>query len=406
MSAIRLLFVLNGIAVAVVLPFASVILADRGFGPAAIGLVMALTSVATVVSVAAWGHVGDVVLGRVRAMQLAALAAAGFLLVFSLPAPPLLIGSAYVAFAACYGAVVPLSDALAVNAMRDPGREYGRVRSLTSASFALASIGLGLVYGAFGYWPAAAMFAVVAIASVVVGGRVPDLGRATIATRRRGGAIREAIGLVYAGMLAGFTFLPLRIVELGGGAPEVALASAVAATVEIAAMVAAGRLVPRIGLRALFAGSAFLYVVSLALWAVLPSPEAIIASRVISGAGYAGLWIACVMTIQQILPARLQGSGQSLFTVTATGVAGFLANVVGGLLYAGQGAGVLFGLCAVVGAVGILVRSPDPCRAGRSPNVTLSRQPPSRAHRAARARVSGRSRRPFSPPGAGWRTRC
>lgn len=379
MSAIRLLFVLNGIAVAVVLPFASVILADRGFGPAAIGLVMALTSVATVVSVAAWGHVGDVVLGRVRAMQLAALAAAGFLLVFSLPAPPLLIGSAYVAFAACYGAVVPLSDALAVNAMRDPGREYGRVRSLTSASFALASIGLGLVYGAFGYWPAAAMFAVVAIASVVVGGRVPDLGRATIATRRRGGAIREAfavqpalprvlvaIGLVYAGMLAGFTFLPLRIVELGGGAPEVALASAVAATVEIAAMVAAGRLVPRIGLRALFAGSAFLYVVSLALWAVLPSPEAIIASRVISGAGYAGLWIACVMTIQQILPARLQGSGQSLFTVTATGVAGFLANVVGGLLYAGQGAGVLFGLCAVVGAVGILLGwSALPTRAER-----------------------------------------
>jgi PPP family 3-phenylpropionic acid transporter len=219
----------------------------------------------------------------------------------------------------------------------------------------------------------------VAIASVVVGGRVPDLGRATIATRRRGGAIREAfavqpalprvlvaIGLVYAGMLAGFTFLPLRIVELGGGAPEVALASAVAATVEIAAMVAAGRLVPRIGLRALFAGSAFLYVVSLALWAVLPSPEAIIASRVISGAGYAGLWIACVMTIQQILPARLQGSGQSLFTVTATGVAGFLANVVGGLLYAGQGAGVLFGLCAVVGAVGILLGwSALPTRAER-----------------------------------------
>ena len=48
MSAIRLLFILNGVAVAVVLPFASVILADRGFDPAAIGLVIAVTSLVSV----------------------------------------------------------------------------------------------------------------------------------------------------------------------------------------------------------------------------------------------------------------------------------------------------------------------------------------------------------------------
>jgi MFS transporter, PPP family, 3-phenylpropionic acid transporter len=185
---------------------------------------------------------------------------------------------------------------------------------------------------------------------------------------RRGGAIREAfavqpalpralaaIGLVYVGVFAGFTFLPLRIVELGGGAPQVAVASAVSAAVEIGAMVWAGRLMARIGLRVLFGVSALLYGVTLVLWAVLPSPEAIIASRVLSGAAYAGLWIACVMTIGRLLPARLQGSGQSLFSITATGGAGFLANVVGGLLYAGQGATVVFVLCALAGVVGVAV---------------------------------------------------
>lgn len=368
MTAIRLLFVLNGVTVAIVLPFASVILADRGFEPAAIGLVMAVASVAIVVAVSAWGHVGDVVAGRARAMQAALIAAAISLLLFALPLPLPFVAAAYVAFAACFGAVGPLSDALAVNAMRDPAREYGRVRAMTSASFAVASIALGLVYGALGYGPAAVLFAAGAAASAVVGGWIPDLGRATLTARRRGGAVREAfavqpalpralvaIGLVYVGVFAGFTFLPLRIVELGGGAPHVAVASAVSAAVEIGAMVWAGRLVPRIGLRALFGASALLYAVTLGLWAVLPSPETIIASRVLAGAGYAGLWIACVMTIRRLLPPRLQGSGQSLFSITATGVAGFLANVVGGLLYAGQGAPTVFWLCALVGVAGIVV---------------------------------------------------
>lgn len=366
MSAIRLLFVLNGVAVAVVLPFASVILADRGFDPAAIGLVIAVTSLASVISLSAWGHAGDVVLGRARAMQAAVLAAAGALTVFAMPLALPVVGLAYVAFAGNFFAVGPLSDALAVNAMRDPAREYGRVRAMTSASFTVASIGLGLLYGAMGYGPAAVVFGVVAAAMALAGTRVPDVARATLATRARGGSIREAfavqpalprallaVGLVFAGMLAGFTFLPLRILELGGGAPHVAAASAVSAAVEIVAMVAAGRLAPRIGLRLLFGGSALLYAVSLALWAVLPSVEAIIASRVITGAAFAGLWIACVMTIQRLLPPRLQGTGQSLLSITATGVAGFVANVVGGILYAEQGAAAVFGLAALTGLAGI-----------------------------------------------------
>ncbi|OGO55313.1 MAG: hypothetical protein A2V85_06775 [Chloroflexi bacterium RBG_16_72_14] len=242
------------------------------------------------------------------------------------------------------------------------------MRALTSASFAVASVALGLVYGVAGYGPAALVFGVFGVATAIAGGRVPDLGRATLAAHRRGGAIREAfavqpalprilvaIGLVYSGVLAGFTFLPLRIVELGGGAPEVAIASAVSAAVEIGAMVAAGRLVPRIGLRVLFGASALLYAVSLALWGVLPSPEAIIVSRPVSGVGYAGLWIAGVMTIQRLLPAHLQGSGQALFTITATGVAGVLANIGGGLVYGGPGAGTLFAIAAGLAVAGAVV---------------------------------------------------
>jgi MFS family permease len=71
MARIRLLFILNGIAVAAFGPFAAVILESRGFEATQIGLLIAMTSVAAVLSITVWGHVGDVVLGRARTLRIA-----------------------------------------------------------------------------------------------------------------------------------------------------------------------------------------------------------------------------------------------------------------------------------------------------------------------------------------------
>jgi len=368
MRRIRLLFLLNGASIAVFAPFATVILLDRGFDRASIGGLSALTSVAFVFSVSAWGHLGDVVLGRARALRYAILAAAALLVLFLLPVPAAIAAVAYVAYASCYGAVGPLSDALAVNAMRDPGKQYGRVRGAMSAGFAVAAIGAGILYGVVGFWPAGFFFVAIAVAIAVLAGRLPDLGRARLTANRRGGAIREAlhvqprlakallaIGLAHVGIFAGLTFLPLRIVELGGGPPQVAFSSAMAATVEVGAMVLAGRLAGRIGIRALFGLSSLVLAVSFASWGLVSTPLAIIATRAISGTAYSGLWISCVLTVQALLPPRLQGSGQALMSMTTAGVAAFLANLAGGVIYMNAGAEALFGVAALFPLAGAVI---------------------------------------------------
>ncbi len=367
MRRIRALFLANGASVAVFGPFASVILAGQGLDAAAIGLLTALTAIAFVASITVWGHLGDVVLGRGRALQVAILGAAVMLIVFMLPIPAALVALAFVGYAAFNGAAGPLSDALAVNALDDPARQYGWIRAHASGGFTVAIVALGILYGFTGYWPVPILFLLVAIAIALLAGGVPDVGLATLAAHRRGGAIREAlatepalvplliaVGVANVGVFAGFTFLSLRIVELGGGAPEIALSSAVAAAAEVGAMVLAGRLVPSIGLRSLFALSSLLYVVSLTLWVVLDSPATIIASRIVSGAGFSGLWIASVMAIQRLLPPRLQGSGQALISMTTFGLAAFVADALGGYAYAQAGPAVLFGGSAVLSVVGAL----------------------------------------------------
>jgi len=62
--ALRALNLSIGLAIGVFVPFISVILASRGFGPAQIGFVASLGALGFTVAVPVWGHLADVRLGR------------------------------------------------------------------------------------------------------------------------------------------------------------------------------------------------------------------------------------------------------------------------------------------------------------------------------------------------------
>ena len=364
-------------------PFAAVILSTRGFSPAEIGLIQALSSAAFTIAVPAWGHLADVVLGRRNALVISALTGAAAVLAAGSPIPALGVAACFVAFSLFESGWGPLGDALAVNAVADRARDYARVRLLSSGGFAASSALVGLLYDRTGYGPAFALCAAFAIGLAVVARLTPDVPRADLAAhgsgRRRGGSMAVALRvqprvrgvllavlLVNIGVIAGFTFLPLRMVALGGSPSDVALIASVGAFAEIPAMLVAGAVAARIGLRGLVAGSAFLYAACFVGWAVLDSPALIIATRFASGFAFAGLWVGAVLTMAVLLPQRLQATGQGLYQVTGYGVAAVVANLVGGQVYASLGASVLFGgvaVLAVAAAILALVVFP---RAGES----------------------------------------
>ena len=76
MIALRVLSLSLGLAIGVFVPFISVILASRGFGPAQIGLAASLGAIGFTVAVPVWGHLADVRLGRPRTLQVCALGGA------------------------------------------------------------------------------------------------------------------------------------------------------------------------------------------------------------------------------------------------------------------------------------------------------------------------------------------
>jgi len=144
-------------------------------------------------------------------------------------------------------------------------------------------------------------------------------------------------------------------VQLGGAPSDLALSAGLAAFAEVPGLVLAYRVAARIGLRGLFVASSVLYSVAILSWAVIETPELIIASRFLSGPAFAGLAVACVLTINVLLPLRLQATGQSLYQTIAFGVGAMFANLIGGAIYESLGAPALFaGSSAVAFAAAVL----------------------------------------------------
>ena len=378
MLALRVLFLLAGAILGVFYPFLSAILADRGFEPAEIGLTAALASLAFMFAVPVWGHLGDVVIGRVAALRAGVVGSTAALLGLLLGAPPIIVVGLIVAYSAFESSIAPLADALAVNALARSGRSYGRIRLLTSLGFAVVSILAGALYNVTGFWPAPLLVLGCAIVIVVALRWVPDVARFQPAVApdaaqksvvaRRGGSFMLVLrtqprlrgtllglGLVHVGILAGFTFLALRLLELGGQPSDVALSAGLSALAEVPAMALIPRIVRRTGTRALLAGGMILYAAVLVSWALLADPSLIVATRLLSGVAFAAITIGAVMTIAALLPPELQATGQGLYQTVGFGAAAVFANALGGVVFGLGGAMPLFLGSAVLALAGAAV---------------------------------------------------
>ena len=293
MIALRVLVTALGAALGVLYPFTSVILADFGFFPGEIGFVSSLGALGFTFAVPAWGHLADVRLGRPRTLQVCATGGATAMVALLIPVPPAVVVGLFVLFWVFMSSLPPLVDAITVNALR--GRDYARVRLFTSLGFAVAAILAGQLYGRTGYRAAFPLFALAAGVMVAAAARLPDVARADLDAHRRlasgrDGSVRPApswrrslgssgvvlqaaprlagvllaVGLVFVGTTAGFTFLSLRIEALGGSPAQIALSSGLSAGIEIPAMFLVGGLAQRLGLRVIFTIGALLYALCLA----------------------------------------------------------------------------------------------------------------------------------------------
>ena len=176
-GALRLLYLAIGTWSAALAPFTAVILRSNGLDTVTIGLLSALAALAATALVPAWGHLADVLVGRVYAFELGVALASGAAVALLLPLPLAVLAPILASFALFPAMFLALGNALAVGALPAPERQYGALRALASLSFAVGVIVAGILYDRTGY--SAAPVVVLAWSGVLslLLTRVPDRTR-------------------------------------------------------------------------------------------------------------------------------------------------------------------------------------------------------------------------------------
>ena len=394
---LRILFLGTGAWTAAVAPFVVVILRSRGLDTVTIGLLSALSALAAAVIVPAWGHLADVLVGRAYAFGLGLGVAIGAAMIVLLPLPLPVFVFAMAGFSVLPILLLSLGDALAVDGLPAPERQYGALRALASLSFAVGVIVAGFVYDTAGY------AAVPLVALVWSGGLlillrwVPDRTRdpATRAIARQAGgdsaagrfgsisrvvavqprflAVLAVFTLAYTGLQGSMAFLPIRIVELGGQPSDVALTYGIASFAEIPGFVLVGWIGRRIGIRWLVVLAFVAYGLCIASWGLLATPAAINLTRLVTGICYAVLAGARVLIVARLLPEPLQATGQAMGQAAASALGSAFGGLVAGVIYGGFGATAFFAFAGVLsiaaglgawlvlyGGVGAPVRAHEP----------------------------------------------
>ena len=181
-------------------------------------------------------------------------------------------------------ALGPLADALAVGILGDRIHDYGRIRYLSSLSYAVVGDRVRLPVRPDGLRAGA-----VSVGRLAGGARglrlsfVREPRRVAIpGAHRRGGSARLAFhvqprlpfvlpvfGLMFFAILGAYTFFNIRLAEVGGQPSDIALGGGLAGAGRGAGDPRGRLVVRRIGLRGLFAGSAIWYSLGILSWAVL-----------------------------------------------------------------------------------------------------------------------------------------
>ena len=380
MRWLRALYLWNGLAIGAMYGFVPVLLQDKGFSPALIGITTSLGSLSYTVALPIWGHIGDVITGPRRALQIACVPAAVAGLLFGQPLPVIAVIICLVIMNLGGGPSMALTDAMAMPALTDASKEYSRLRLILSIGAAGGDILFGLLYGVVGYGAAPFAYIGVLTAMVICAQFVP-MGRDSERRRRvnanqegrshtaresgRFGSIGEAfriqprlalvlasIVFLFIGIMAAATFISLRISDLGGGAPEVGMANGIGSSAEIPGLILAGFLVARFGARPVLVISSIGFAACLFSWIFLVDVWPILITRFISGIFFSGALVSYVLTISRMLPSGLQSTGQTLLQACCYGGGAILANFLGGILYGTMGPIGVFGggaICALIG---------------------------------------------------------
>jgi PPP family 3-phenylpropionic acid transporter len=360
-----LLFTAQFAAVGVMLPFLPAVLAAQGLGATQVAAVLAAGSAVRLLAAPLLGRGADLLGDPRRVLAAGALGAALASCGYAL-APPAFAALLLVAVlhALAIAPVIPISDALAVQAARREGFDYGRVRSAGSVAFIAAAVLAGQLASLAGVLAVVWLYAACHLATAAAGAALPPPPAPPAERRRgrggRGGMLapfRDAAfrwvlplsALVQGSHAFYYGFATLHWQAAGHSASVIGLLWAEGVVAEVALFLWGRRLADRLGAPGLAALAALAGLLRWSVTAETTWLPALAGAQVLHGITFGAMHLAAMRVMARQPPERA-ATAQTLHASLGVGfVSGALTLASGPLYAAAGGAGfwAMAGLCAL-----------------------------------------------------------
>jgi PPP family 3-phenylpropionic acid transporter len=347
-ARLRPVYFLFYAGVGVYLPFFAVHLRGLGFTGEQIGAIQMVPSLLAPAVALGWASWADRHGSPADALRRASLVAAIGAVALPFARTPLAIAAALVLLSLGDRAIVPLLDAVTLEAARKGGLPYAAIRLFGSLGFSAAAIGVGRALSARGDLPGDALVPAV-FAACVAGYAASSFGlpRTPPPDHERPG-LADALALLRDRTLLVFLLAcsvhwaatgPYHLLfgvlvrERGLPSDVTGLAMTTGVAAEIAVLVLHPRLERRLSPRRLlavaFAGSALRWL----LVSRTASAPALVALQLLHGLTFGLFWATAMASLSALVPPRLRATGQALFSAVVFGGANGLAFLVSGSAY-------------------------------------------------------------------------
>ncbi len=321
---VGLLFALQFFAQGLFLPFFAIFLSDKGMNDAEIGIILATPMAIRIVSGPVVAAIADKLGRRSAAISiicaLSGICFAGFLLADGF----VQILTVMIAMAVTNAAIIPLSDAYAMDTVRAGQGDYGRMRLWGSVSFMIATLVGGAVLEATSSTIVPVTITISLLACSGMAMLLPELTRETpleadggIAAAPRLREIGFLVVLLAAALVQGshaayYGFGSLYWRGLGIGETMIGFFWVIGVMVEVVLFMLSSRLGMRLPPLAMIAVGALAGVVRWSLFPLVHEPAAVLAMQSLHGFTFGATHLGLVGFIAARIPARRAATAQGL----------------------------------------------------------------------------------------------
>ncbi len=349
------------LGIGAMMPFLPAILAEGGLTSGQVGGVMAAGSIMRLLAAPLGGRIADGA-GDARAILAAtALVAAAGAVGFGLAAGLALLAAVQIAHSIAMAPVIPLTDALAVGAVRKHGFDYARVRASGSVTYILGAVLAGQAVQWAGPRMAAWILAGALIATAILALRLPDARRPGVVAQgslwaplREPGFVRilSIAALIQGSHAVYYAFSTLHWQAAGLSTGFIGALWGFGVVSEVLLFVYGRRFVLRLGVRGLAMLAAGAGLLRWSVFAMTAEPALLLPAQILHGATFGAMHLATMQALLG-LPAGVSARAQTLVASAISATSGGLMWG-SGFLYAAAGGRAFFAMAALCG-VGMLL---------------------------------------------------